>query len=212
MDAKLSIRRRRDPLSQNPRDENVEIPLRRRVAATIVQMLSPVRPWYRLHALTCIVAVAVAIALVLVNLQWSRRDSGKPVTGFDSGWFQGWPFWFSQSGLPQVGRLNGIQFNYGRLDALFGDAAVAVLIVLGTSWTLEQWCRHHKVRFSLKLLLSVMAWIACVIALIIEWGEDWTGAMYTTAIVITYSALALTWLAAFDVSGLAWNWIVNLRR
>ena len=168
-------------------------------------MTSPVRPWYRLHAMSWIAAVLVVIALVAVNLQpSSRRESGNAV-GLHSGDFQGWPFWFAQCWVPRRSRLHLIQVDYFRLDALVGDVAVAVLLVLGATSTLEQWGRRQQVRFSLKFLLSAIAWCACVVAITVEWGGNWEDAMYLTANVIAYLALALSWLAAFHVASIAWK-------
>src|SRR5688500_16415783 len=118
-------------------------------------MLSPVRPWYRLHAVTWIVGAVVAMALVLQN-----------VCAFQfaiHGWhLYGWPSTFAQhpvayENYSEKSRWLGVeQINGFFPKSLAIDLAACLGIFVGAGIAVERLCRRGtiKPRASLKGMLA----------------------------------------------------------
>ena len=164
------------------------------------------RPWWKLHALTWLAGALVAGALVLKNFEATYKRQSTPMFA-PQAWhvYVGWPFWFGvEFGTPWDDSLITIG-TVRRVKALVANVVVGLAILLGAASVIERQARRGKLQTTTRLLLALTAWAACYTALSLEWMEQWETEVHRLASAIVFGALALAWLAFFDLLGLVWN-------
>jgi hypothetical protein len=167
------------------------------------------RPWRHLHGVTWLVGLVVAIALVAVNVQGNYE--------WIYGW--GWPVSFAMYDPPpdeDVLSRPPLPFRPGYATSFFplrlaANVALLGLIMTGSLWTIERWCRAIRIslRFGMKWPLAILTWIACFISL--NRPYPWWYTISQAAYAVAYVALALACLAMFDAADLAWTHIAGGR-
>jgi hypothetical protein len=165
-----------------------------------------------------LMGLVVAGALVVVNSHGSTRRA-RPQT---FGWVHGYPFRFIARQSLTYRKANtvsvvtpvstsswfdGQNVTDFRPWALTADIASWLALVSLACGKIEVYVKRNalSLRFSLGRLLAATAWTASVVAVVAESGGFWREVLRTASAIAVLTALALAWLAAFDLVGILWN-------
>ena len=197
------------------------------------------RRWYRLHVISWLALLVIASALVEVNLD--SRQGGSIQTYPPPPCRHGWPRPFlvrSRSGLvrppkyslgisldggapaftamPQASRwpFDDTPVTFFSRSRLILDMVAGGLIVVLAVLAIEVRARNRQrpIQFSLKLLLTVMAWAATCFSLVAQLSLGWELILSRTAIAVLVIGIALAWAGLIDLAGLLLRGAVTLRR
>jgi hypothetical protein len=197
---------------------------------------TPRRPWWRLHGLTFGIGTSLFISLAAANVigdAWHH-----PKTGYEfgeRGAYYGWPIRFavdanSWNGLTsarrtflRTGRESpttpwpiGKTVNIFAPSAAIVDAAIGIVVLMGSLWTIERSFRRNTltVRFSLGFLFAATSWLATYFAFAANllFTENRIDVVRHIVLIGAALAVGLTWLAFFELLGIVWNRLASRRR
>ena len=186
------------------------------------------RRWYQLHLVTWFAGLTVAGALMGQNLHVAGPSD--PLLhfflGLDGVFEYGWPTTFmirqkQVSGLmvgnPSPWLFDDTPIQQFSLSWLSFNIAVAMALLIGTTFTTEQVCRRLSIslRFSVKAMLVVTAWAAICLAVFQNsryFHFHLESFLVSIAMAVILVAILLTCFTLFDLIGYLFNRLTRSRQ